>query len=54
MTKAEAKQYVRAHEDDDEMDAADIDAVFAALYDRPPDARDRQEGVWPHCCAAVM
>lgn len=52
MTKNEAKRYVRDHDDYDHDDD-EIDEVFAALYGREPDERDREDGVWSLCCAAV-
>ena len=52
MTKQQAIQYVRSH-DDESADADDLDEVFAALYDRRPDDQDRREGLWSHCCAYV-
>ena len=53
MTKSEAKRYVRTHTDDS-ADADDLPAVFAAIFERQPDQQDRREGLWSHCCAAVL
>jgi len=53
MTTAEAEAYVREH-DDDTADADDLPEVFTAIFGRAPDAQDRAEGLWSHCCAAVL
>jgi len=53
MTQAQAQQYVLDHEDDDPMDDDDLEEVYTALYGQPPDAQDREDGVWSLCCAAV-
>lgn len=53
MTKSEAKRYVREH-DDDTADLDDLPAVFAAIFGREPDMQDRRDGLWSHCCAAVL
>lgn len=53
MTKKEATAWVKAHEDDDDVDDSELEEVFEALYDRAPDAQDREEGLWSHVCAAV-
>ena len=48
MTKNEATQWVLAHEDGDELEAA-----FTAIFERPADDQDREEGLWSHLCAAA-
>jgi hypothetical protein len=53
MTKSEAEEYVAEHTDDT-ADSEDLPQVFAALYEREPDAQDIREGLWSHCCAAVL
>jgi hypothetical protein len=53
MTKQQAIAWVKAHEDDDDMDESQLEEVFEALYDRAPDAEDKAEGLWSHVCAAV-
>jgi hypothetical protein len=55
MTKQEAKQYVRRCGEDDGPDSyAEAAEIFAALYDRSPDAEDGDRlDVWSLCCAAV-
>lgn len=53
MTKRQAIAYVRSH-DDETAEETEVGAVFAALYERPPDDQDRQEGLWSHCCAYVF
>lgn len=53
MNKTEAIEYVRNHDDDDEIDDRQLEAVFATLFGRPADDQDRREGLWSHVCAAV-
>ena len=53
MTQSEAKQWVREHDDQDQLDDDELEAAFAALYGCPSDETDREEGLWSHCCAAV-
>jgi hypothetical protein len=38
--------------DDDTLDQDDLEAAYTALYGAPDD-RDREEGLWSLCCAAV-
>jgi hypothetical protein len=54
MTKREAKAWVRAHSDDDELPDHELAAAFTAIFGRRPDAQDRREGLWSHLCAAVL
>jgi len=49
----EAIEYVRSHDDHDNLDREDIEAAYTALYG-PPDDQDREEGLWSHCCAYVQ
>ena len=53
MTRQEATEFVRAHSDQDAIDDDDCEAAYIALYGRKPDAQDRAEGIWSHCCAAL-
>jgi len=53
MTKQQAIDYVRDHEDCDDLDPEDIRAAYVALYGNEPDSEDEAEGLWSHCCAAV-
>lgn len=53
MTKTEAINYVRTHDDDDVLDDAELEAAFSAIFERQADAQDRREGLWSHLCAAV-
>lgn len=48
-TEETAKEYVAEHDDDDELDADDLEHVFAALAGRRPTDADRKEGLWSHC-----
>lgn len=55
MSKKEAIAYVRSCGESDGPETYEEAAeVFAALYDRAPDASDGDQGnVWSLCCAAV-
>lgn len=53
MTNTQAKQYVREHDDDDDLDEADLEAAFLAIFGREAGDEDRAEGLWSHLCAAL-
>lgn len=53
MTQAQAIEWVRDHADEDNLNPDELDTVFFALFGREPDKRDREEGLWSHCCAAT-
>jgi hypothetical protein len=53
MTKREAEQWVRDHDDDDDLDDGELSEVFAALYGRKPDRQDYDDGLWSLVCAGV-
>ena len=53
MTKNEATKWVLAHEDGDELDGDELEAAFEAIFGRPADDQDREEGLWSHLCAAA-
>ena len=53
MTKTEAKKWVRNYSDDDELADDELEAAFAAIFERPADDEDREQGLWSHICAAV-
>ena len=55
MTKAEAIEWVetRDEQDHESIDDDDLEAAYAALYGRPAEDQDREEGLWSHCCAAA-
>jgi hypothetical protein len=46
MTLLEAFDFVQVHCDDDDLDPADIDAAFTAIFQRDPDDEDREAGLW--------
>lgn len=54
MTKPEAIDYIQScGEDDGPSSYAEAAEIFAALYERAPDADDGDKGqVWSLCCAA--
>ena len=51
MTKTEAKDWLRAHDDYDVLDDDELEAAFAAIFERTADDQDRTEGLWSHLCA---
>ena len=51
MTEDQAREYVDAHTDDDDLDDDDLEHAFAALTGRRPAAKDISEGLWSHLCA---
>jgi hypothetical protein len=53
MTKQQAEQWVRAHNDNDDLDADELEAAFAAIFERSADDDDREQGLWSHVCAVV-
>lgn len=53
MTAAEAKQWVLSHGDGDDLDEAELEAAFTAIFERAPDDEEREQGLWSHLCAAV-
>jgi len=46
MTLFEAVDYVKTHADDDDLDPADINEAFRAIFYRDPDDDDREAGLW--------
>jgi len=53
MTAMQAAEWVKSQSGQDPCDDDELEAAFEALYERKPDAKDREEGLWSHCCAAV-
>ena len=53
MTKSEAELWVFNHDDNDNLDDGELEAAFAAIFEREPDDYDREQGLWSHLCAAV-
>lgn len=54
FTDETARKYVQDHDDADELDAEDLEHVFAALYGRRATNTESQEGLWSHCVAYVL
>jgi hypothetical protein len=55
MTEKEASEWIKenaAMEEDVELDGAELECAFEALFGRPADAQDRREGLWSHLCAS--
>jgi hypothetical protein len=46
MNLQQATTFVAEHSDDDDLDQADIDASFTAIFGREPDDEDREDGLW--------
>jgi hypothetical protein len=53
MTREQAEKWVREHNDGDDLDEDDLEAAFAAIFERAADDEDREQGLWSHLCAAV-
>jgi hypothetical protein len=53
MTATEARKWVASHNDSDDLDDAELEAAFAAIFERAADDEDRELGLWSHLCAAV-
>lgn len=51
MTEAEATEWVYSQDESGEVDQDQLEAAFAALYSRPADDDDRQNGLWSLCCS---
>jgi hypothetical protein len=52
MNHQNAVEFVKQHFDDDDLDPADIDAAFSAIFERDPDDEDRESGLWSMIVAA--
>ena len=52
MTEQQAIEWVYNQDESGEIDSAQLEQAFAALYGRPADDEDRQAGLWSLCCAA--
>ena len=53
MTEVDAIEWVYDQDERYEVDQDQLEAAFAALYERNPDDEDRQNGLWSLCCAAT-
>jgi hypothetical protein len=53
MTKQQATQWVRGHDDGDDLDEEELESAWLAIMGRPADGQDRAEGLWSHLCAAI-
>jgi hypothetical protein len=51
--EAKVRAFVDQHDDDDDIDDADLEQYFRLAYGRWPDAQDRRDGLWSLICAAV-
>lgn len=49
-TEAQAIEWVYDQDETQEVDRDQLEAAFAALYGRPADDEDRQNGLWSLCC----
>ena len=52
MNLQQALAFVAEHSDDDDLDQADIDPAFTAIFGREPDDVDRELGLWSLAVAA--
>jgi hypothetical protein len=52
MTLKEARQWVRDHDDADELDEKELEEAFRAIFGRDAVYADREQGLWSHLCAA--
>ncbi len=50
MTEAQAIEWVYDQDEHGEVDQDQLEAAFLALYGRPADDEDRQNGLWSLCC----
>ena len=53
MNRQQAAAFVADHSDDDDLDSADIDAAFTAIFGRAPGDVDRELGIWALMVAAT-
>lgn len=53
MKAEEVQEFVDSHDDDDDIDDAELERMFRLAYDREPDEDDREAGLWSLICAAV-
>jgi hypothetical protein len=54
MTEQQATEWVYDQDDtSDQIDEEQLEAAFEALYGRPADDEDRQNGLWSLCCNAT-
>ena len=49
----EVREFVSAHEDDDNIDSDDLERVFRLAYGRSADRQDRADGLWSLICVQV-
>ena len=54
MNKRQASEWVHRQLIVDELDAEQLVAVFSALCGHPPDAVDRENGLFRRCCELVL
>lgn len=52
MTEAQAKQILREHEDEDIPEEL-LAEIFTTLFDRAPNAQDREKGLASSCYRAL-
>lgn len=50
---AEVREFVESYQDDDEIDDDELVRIFHLAYDRDPDYKDRETGLWSLICAAT-
>ena len=50
MTEAEATEWVYSQDESGDINQAELEAAFTALYGRKPDQDDHNNGLWSLCC----
>ena len=56
MTLDDVKTYVEEHSDEDanSMTDSEICKMFEVVCQRPPDGKDREDGLWLLICATAL
>lgn len=54
LTEGQAREWVHRQLIVDELDCAQLEAVFTVLTERAPNALDRQNGLFRSCCEIVL
>jgi hypothetical protein len=47
------REYIEQGDDNDTVAPEELDRLFALVYGRKPDDKDREEGLWSHICAGI-
>lgn len=52
-TEDDVREYIETGDDNVPTTPEELERLFAVVYDRTPDANDRQDGLWPLICAGI-